>query len=279
MTMSGEIQTATPSSVSINGRGLAPRSFEDLWRIAKAVAASGLAPRDLKSPEQVFVAMAHGLEVGLPPMQALQRIAVINGRPTIWGDAVIGLVRASGLSESIAETFEGKEGADDFRAVCVAKRVGSDEVRAEYSVRDAKTAGLWGKSGPWTQHPKRMLRMRARAFALRDLYADVLGGMYLTEEVLHEQTPPQPEGSDRADRMNQAMRRVVENTATPPEAPTMAQDRQEVVGGGDDTPENSDAADAIVEPLAARPDNRRHPDMPGLDLDDPHFVSMFKGNA
>ena len=265
--MSSEIQPIPPSSVSITGRGLAPRSFEDLWRIAKAVATSGLAPRDLKSPEQVFVAMAHGLEIGLPPMQALQRIAVINGRPTIWGDALVGLVRASGLSESIAESFDGKEGTDDFRAVCVAKRKDSDTVTGVFSVRDAKTAGLWGKSGPWTQHPKRMLKMRARAFALRDLYADVLGGMYATEELLDGPgQSPTPADDDRAERMNQAMRRVVENTATPPAGPTMAQDRREGGGGGTDSPEATDAVDAIVEAPVASADRESFVDSLGLDL-------------
>jgi hypothetical protein len=238
-----------------------------LWRIAKAVATSGLAPRDLKSPEQVFVAMAHGLEIGLPPMQALQRIAVINGRPTIWGDALIGLVRASGLSESIAESFDGKEGTDDFRAVCVEKRKDSDTVTGVFSVRDAKTAGLWGKSGPWTQHPKRMLKMRARAFALRDLYADVLGGMYATEELLDGPgQSPTPADDDRAERMNQAMRRVVENTATPLAAPTMAQDRREGGGGGGDSPETPDAVEAIVEAPVASADRESFVDSLGLDL-------------
>ena len=40
-----------------------------------------------------------------------------------------------------------------------------------------------GKQGPWTQHPKRMRQMRARAFALRDVFPDVLCGMPVAEEL------------------------------------------------------------------------------------------------
>tara|TARA_R110002020_G_scaffold37892_1_gene114463 strand:- start:30 stop:494 length:465 start_codon:yes stop_codon:yes gene_type:complete len=47
----------------------------------------------------------------------------------------------------------------------------------------AKKAKLWGKPGPWTQYPARMLQVRARAMALRDQFADVLSGIHIGEEV------------------------------------------------------------------------------------------------
>ncbi len=50
------------------------------------------------------------------------------------------------------------------------------------SKEDAKKAGLWGKAGPWSQYPKRMLQMRARSFALRDKFADALSGLIMAEE-------------------------------------------------------------------------------------------------
>ena len=51
-------------------------------------------------------------------------------------------------------------------------------------MEDAQKAGLQGKSGPWSQYPKRMRQMRARAFALRDVFPDVLRGMPIAEEVM-----------------------------------------------------------------------------------------------
>lgn len=159
---------------------IVPSTLSAVWELADIIAASGMAPKDMKTKEQISVAIMHGLEVGLTPLAALQSIAVVNGRPSIWGDGALALVRASPAFESIKETMSGT--GDDRRAVCVAKRRGEDPVTGEFSVSQAKTAGLWGKSGPWTQYPDRMLKMRARAFALRDCFADVLRGMSIAEE-------------------------------------------------------------------------------------------------
>jgi hypothetical protein len=166
-------------------QAIVPQTMEEAYRMAIAVCKAGMAPKGMDSPEACMIAIMHGLEIGLNPMSALQRIAVVNGRPTIWGDAAIGLVRASGLCEGIDERTEGRDA--DRIAICEVKRKGELPITRTFSVADAKKAGLWGKSGPWSQYPERMLQMRARAFALRDGFADVLGGLYLREEFDEEE--------------------------------------------------------------------------------------------
>lgn len=163
-------------------RAIVPQDFEGAWRIATAVVKAGMAPRGLDTPEKAMVAILHGMEVGFTPMASLQSIAVINSRATIWGDGALGLVQASGLMESFKEWFEGE--GDKRKALCLVKRKGDPETKlGEFSVADAKLAGLWGKSGPWTQYSDRMLKMRARAFTLRDGFSDVLKGLGIAEEV------------------------------------------------------------------------------------------------
>ena len=163
-------------------QAIVPSDFDGAWRIAQAVVRADMAPKGLDTPEKAMVAIMHGLEVGLTPMAALQSIAVVNGRPSIWGDGALALVRASGAMETIRETLEGV--GDAMTARCVVKRRGEpDATVATFSVDDAKKANLWGKSGPWQQYPKRMLQMRARAFALRDGFADVLRGLHIAEEM------------------------------------------------------------------------------------------------
>jgi RecT family len=172
-------------------QAIVPHDMDTCYRLAKAVCYAGMAPRGLDTPEKAMVAIMHGLEIGLTPMAALQRIAVVNGRPTIWGDGAMGLVRASGLCESIDESIDGA--GEAMNATCIAFRKGqATPITGEFSVADAKKAGLWGKSGPWQQYPKRMLQMRARAFCLRDGFADVLGGLYLREEIDEEQSERRP---------------------------------------------------------------------------------------
>lgn len=161
---------------------IVPTDMDSAYRLAKAVCEAQMAPKGLDTPAKAMVAIMHGLEIGMTPMAALQRIAVVNGRPTIWGDGAIGLVRGSGLCEFIHERIDGD--GERMVAFCEAKRRGETKpVVGSFSVADARVAGLWDKAGPWKQYPKRMLQMRARAFALRDGFADVLGGLHLREEI------------------------------------------------------------------------------------------------
>jgi hypothetical protein len=177
-----------PSIVAGNRpQPIVPTDFEGAWRIARAVVSAGMAPNSLETAEKAMVAVLHGLEVGMTPMMALQSIAVINGRPSIWGDGAMGLVRASGICEYVTEELRGE--GDARCAVCTVKRRGEPQPQSRsFSVADAKLAKLWGKAGPWTQYPERMLQLRARAFALRDVFADVLRGLHIAEEA--QDTPP-----------------------------------------------------------------------------------------
>lgn len=167
------------------GGGLAaivPQDAEQAFRMAQLICTAGMAPRGMEKPEKIVTAIMHGLEIGLKPMQAVQSIAIVNGRPAVWGDAAIGLVRASGLCEYVKEWIEGE--GDKAVAHCETMRRGEPEgIKRAFSIEDAKKAGLWGKSGPWQQYPFRMLQLRARAFCLRDAFADILKGLGIAEEV------------------------------------------------------------------------------------------------
>jgi hypothetical protein len=183
--MSTELSTTTTPA-----RGLALASFDDAFRFSKMVAASDFAPKDFRGkPESCLLAIQHGSEIGLSPMQSLQNIACINGRPAIWGDAALAVAMASPVCESVTETIDGE--GDNMVATCTAKRRGYEKPTVvRFSVADAKKASLWGKSGPWTQYPRRMLQLRARGFALRDAFPDVLKGLVTAEEAQDYPTTP-----------------------------------------------------------------------------------------
>ena len=140
------------------------------------------APKGMEKPEAVLVAIQLGAEIGLTPMAALQNTAVINGRPAIYGDAALALVRASGLLVSYKEEEVGEAGADTQGYRVTAVRKGEQSAVETFTVSDAKRAKLWGKAGPWSDYPKRMLRFRARGYVLRDLFGDILKGLRTVEE-------------------------------------------------------------------------------------------------
>lgn len=180
---------ARPPAVQAGGTisAMIPRDVDQAFRLARAIAMSGMAPKAYGTDEnKCFVGILAGAEVGFAPMQALQSIAVINGNPAIWGDGALALVQASGLLEDIEETDDGTT------ATCRVVRKGrATEIIRSFSDEDAKRAGLLGKAGPWTQYRSRMRQMRARSWALRDGFADVLKGLHIAEEV--RDRPEQPE--------------------------------------------------------------------------------------
>lgn len=158
---------------------LSPQTFEQALTFSQYLADSDMVPKDFKGkPGNCLVAIQWGMEIGLKPLQAMQNIAVINGRPSLWGDAVIALARNSPMCEYIVET------CTDTLATCKVKRRGEPEQIRTFGMEDASKAGLKGKQGPWAQYPKRMMQMRARAFAIRDVFPDVLKGLPVAEEVM-----------------------------------------------------------------------------------------------
>jgi len=170
-----------------------PQTMDQAKDLAKIIAASGMAPKDFTGrPMDAFVAMIYGAELGLSPLASLQNVAVINGKPSVYGDTLLAICRAHPECNGVEEDVENGVGT------CTVYREGEKPIIRTFSVEDAKRAKLWGKRGPWTEYPNRMLQMRARGFALRDSFADALAGIitreeaedYVTAEVIEPQPAP-----------------------------------------------------------------------------------------
>jgi len=171
---------ATKTELDLLGHA---RAIGALQSFAETAAESDLVPKEYRGkPGNCLVAMQYGAELGMGPVRAMQSICVINGRPSLFGDAMLALVKASPLFAGIVECLDGQ--GEAMLAKCTVHRHSDATVTRTFSVSDAKRARLWGKAGPWTEYPWRMLQMRARAFALRDLFPDVLAGVACVEEQL-----------------------------------------------------------------------------------------------
>lgn len=245
---------------------IVPTTMDEVYRLSQAVVASGIVPKGMETAEKCMVAILRGLEVGMTPMQSLDKIAVVNGRPTIWGDGALALVRASGALEFIRETTHGT--GDQMTATCTVKRKGDpEEVTRTFSAADAKAASLWGKPGPWQQYRSRMLQMRARAFCLRDVFPDVLGGMYLREElegveeeeaaVVAQSGPPPAPAIDLPD-MRRATAAVIEHKPAAPVAPAPEQPASHVPRG--------QAQAVVADPAATASNSEEGEPRPGAEI-------------
>lgn len=185
-----------------NVMAIVPQTFEETFRVAKAVYIAGLAPAALigklegdAAISAVTVAIMSGAELGLKPMVALRSFTVINGKPALYGDGLINVVRQSGKVAYLRTGCDMRDG--QMIGWCEAKRNDTDEdKRVEFSQADAERAGLWQaeaivtkwnkwdkkneqkpNDSPWWRFPQRMLAWRAAGYCLRELFGDVLGGI------------------------------------------------------------------------------------------------------
>lgn len=158
-------------------------NLEEAIKFANIIAKTAFAPKEMiGKPFDILLAMQMGAEIGLKPMQAIQNISVINGRPSLWGDAALAVVKNHRDFEYCNEYLED----NDTVAVCAIKRKNEPLKENKFSIKDAEKAGLLSSNtssySPWKKYTKRMLQMRARGFALRDSFPDALKGLVTSEE-------------------------------------------------------------------------------------------------
>lgn len=250
------------------------RNYAAVLDFTGQLVAAGMAPKG-KTKEQCAICIAFGLPLGMDVLASIQNIAVINGMPCVWGDALVGLVMASGLLEDMKVEYLPSVKECGAVKVTVKRRGIREPFVGMFSRHMAEVAGLWGKQGPWTQYPLRMMLNRARAFAFRDGFADVLKGLKVAEEVLDVATEeaerhapasrrarvsPPPYGKEAGDRPAERKRPLTagdlingaaRTRKAEAEAPAPAPDAEEEAVPS--APE-AGAADAAAEADAPAPD-------------------------
>lgn len=157
---------------------LRPRDLKEAMQFADIMAKSSMVPKAfIGKPGDILLAVQMGAELGVGPMQAIQGIAVINGRPSVWGDLGVAICRANPEFDDMTESFDEKTQV----ATCTTKRKGQTAHTEKFSWADAQRAGLAGRD-TYKQYPARMLGWRAKTNALRFSFADSLKGIRFVEE-------------------------------------------------------------------------------------------------
>lgn len=193
MSLPTTINRSTSIAIDINDLGQA-------MEFAEVLAGTNIVPKQYQNrPGDCLVAMMMGAELGLNAIQSLQHIATVNGRPSIYGDAMLAIVKRHPDFVKIIETFD----PETNTARCELHRKDAPVVIQEFGQRHAEQAGLWKKAGPWSQYPGRMMKFRARGFAIRDQFPDAILGLVTREEAadmddvsLVEMTPGQVTAAD-----------------------------------------------------------------------------------
>lgn len=160
-------------------------TLDDVARVAGIAARSGLAR--VSKPEEAAIILMTGMELGLTPMQSLRGIYIVEGRPVLAADTMVAIVTRSGACRywrTIETTAE--------RCTIETQRVDDDTIyRRAWTLDDAKRAGLVGK-GTWAKYPAAMLRHRCAADLAREVYPEILLGMYDPDEISTDSIDAKP---------------------------------------------------------------------------------------
>lgn len=222
------------------GKAVALQNIGNAFALAELTVKAGFAPKGA-TVESCVVAMIHGAKLGLDPLAAVQGIAVVNGRPTLWGDQLAAAVKGSSVYGGERVEYFGQ--GDDAGVRFTVWRKGDEEnpTVETFAVRDAKRAGLWDKVGPWKQYPRQMLFNRARAFAYRHAFPDALMGMRFREEEedAAAQTAPAPVRPVPADEARPKKSALRDALGIPPETPI---EEATFTPGGEPATENAPSA-------------------------------------
>lgn len=181
-----ELQKSQAQKISkLENSLFSPELFVHYKEVSEYLAKSTLIPKNyMGKPGDIFIAMEMGYQLGLPMAQALQDIAVINGRPSIYGDGFLALILSHSECEYIKEERLLNDKGIFLGYRCIVKRKGHEECIREFTLQTAQKAGLLGKPGPWQQYTEQMCFWRALGFAGRAKFADALRGIKSAEEIL-----------------------------------------------------------------------------------------------
>ena len=160
-------------------QSLRPKSYGQIIKLANMACESGMVPKPFANePHKTAVAMMMLAENDLPVITGLKYVAVINGQPAFYSDAVPGIARKRGLIKRRREWFEGT--GDNLTAHCEVINSDGDTFHSSFSVSNARRAKLWDKD-TYKQYPERMLMWRARSYAIRDAAPDAFMGPTVEE--------------------------------------------------------------------------------------------------
>ena len=167
--------TTTAITTTTAGGAIEPQNLDELRGLAAAAAATKF--YGVSTPEQALLVLMGGRELGLSYVQSLRAFHLVQGKPMLSSSGMVAVC----LRSEKCEYFRTVEASDTIATVEV-KRRGDPPVRRSFTIEEAKRAGLSNRE-TWKAYPSRMLLARAQAFAAREVFPDILLGLYDPDEV------------------------------------------------------------------------------------------------
>lgn len=157
---------------------LEPVDFQQAWQAASIFNKSGLYPK-FKGPEQMIMIIMRGRELGIGATSSLDVIDMIQGKPTMKAAGMLALVMQH---KEVCKFIQCVESSSN-KSVWKTHRVGYPyETTSEFTIDDADRMGLTSKDN-WRKQPAIMLKWRACSQIIREVYPDIINGLYSVEEL------------------------------------------------------------------------------------------------
>lgn len=160
-------------------------------QLGQALCQTDFVPKDFKGkPEAAAAAILAGKALGLDPMNSLQNIFVIHGKPALYARTMAGMVMEHG--HELLRTVATAE-----QVTIMARRKNQDDWQEfTWTIDRAKAAGYTGNKLYQTD-PVAMLTAKAQAEACRTIAPDVLTGVATYSVEDHQldnigERPPRP---------------------------------------------------------------------------------------
>jgi hypothetical protein len=170
------------AAIVTTSAAIEPRDMGELKDMAKFAAESKF--YGASTPQQALMLLMTGRDLGLSYSQALRAFHVVQGRPVLSSAGMVAVC----LRSDVCEYFE-TESVSDTAATVRAKRKGRPEQKCTFTIEDARRAKLDSKDN-WKMYPSRMLLARAQAFLAREVFPDILLGLYDEDEIPAPPSPP-----------------------------------------------------------------------------------------
>lgn len=226
-----------------------PEVMSGAFKMAQQLAQSSLIPKALYGkPGDVLVVLLTGREFGLGPMMAMRGIHVVDGKPVMAADLMVGLCLGR---REVCESFSLVE-STAHKATYKTQRVGHAAVELSWTMEQAKAAGVAGKDN-WRKYPDAMLRARCASALARAVYPDILAGTYDPDE-LDVSGPPANAG--RPHPIGQTRPVSVESHAVPaaPALPADTGRSQSIEASADTVPVEVPAVPVVSEEMGMEAD-------------------------
>jgi len=189
----------TNSLVISQTGSIALDNLKDQFAFAKQLIDQKMISESFKTVQQVVIGFQYAKALKINEMLAIKMMYVVNGRPSLYGEGPLALVQRDKSFKKIREYYINDSGdeicpanknikdAKFFGSVSELWRVGDDTAQIDFfTLDDLSKAKLdfnnFGKKKDvWEKWERIMMRYKARSMGLRSKFADVIGGIPISE--------------------------------------------------------------------------------------------------